>query len=122
MTRLNNALDFKWFLTVLLAVALQLGGARLVLSENFHEGARGEPESGRRGLCVAVLGRHNVEYVRDEQRKKGVARLKVPVAPREWHFGVGWGFADLQGERHLHPVQCMHLVFVRGPSFAGFDF
>lgn len=122
MTRLNNALDFKRFLPVLLAVALKLGGAGLVLPENFHEGARSEPESGRCGLGVAVLGCHDVEHVRDEQRKKGVARLKVPVAPREWHFGVGWGFADLQGERHLHPVQCMHLVFVRGPSFAGFDF
>ncbi len=106
----------------MLAVALQLGGAGLVLPENFHEGARGEPESGRRGLGVAVLGRHDVEYVRDEQRKKGVARLKVSVASRKWHFGVGRGFADLQGERHLHSVQCMHLVFVSGPSFAGFDF
>ena len=122
MTRLNNALYFKWFLTVLLAVALKLGGAGFVLSENFHEGARGEPESGRRGLGVAVLGRHDVEHVRDEQRKKGVARLQVPVAPRKWHFGVGWSFADLQRECHLHPVQCMHLVFVSGPSFAGFDF
>ena len=122
MTRLNNALNFKRFLPVLLAVALQLGGAGLVLSENFHKGARGEPESCCCSLGVAVLGRHDVKHVRDEQRKKGVARLKVPVAPREWHFGVGWGFADLQGERHLHPVQCMHLVFVRGPSFAGFDF
>ena len=82
-------------MSVLLAIALQLGGAGLVLSENFHEGARGESEGGRCGLGVAVLGCHDVKYVRDEQRKKGVARLKVPVAPRERHFGVGWGFADL---------------------------
>ena len=122
MNRLNNALNFKRFLPVLLAVALKLGGAGLVLSENFHERARGEPESGRCGLGIAVFGRHDVEHVRDEQRKKGVARLKVSVASRERHFGVGWGFADLQGERHLHPVQRMDLVFVSGPSFAGFDF
>lgn len=92
------------------------------MPENFHEGARGESESGRRGLGVAVLGRHGVEHVRDEQRKKGVARLKVSVASRKWHFGGGWSFADLQGKRHLHPVQRMDLVFVSGPSFAGFDF
>ena len=97
-------LQLQSFLPVLLAVPLQLGGAGLVLSQNFHQGAGSQVECCRSRLGVAVLGGHDVEYVGDKQREQRIAGLQVAIAPRKGHFGVCGGFADLQGQGHLHSV------------------
>ena len=102
---------------VLHSVPLELGGARFVLPEYLHEGARGEPKCGRRGFRVAVLGRHDIEYVGDEQRKLRVAWLDMPVASRKFHFDIGGCFADVQRKSHLHAVQRMNFVFFCAPAF-----
>lgn len=102
---------------VLYAVALQLCSAGLILSEYLHEGARGESKCGRRGFRVAVLSRHNVEYMRDKQRKLRVARLDMPVAARKFHLDFGGRFSDVQCKSHLHAVQCMNFVLFRASAF-----
>ena len=103
-------------------LVLQLFGAGLVLPEYFHECAGRKPERRRCRLRVARLCRHDVEYVRDEQREKRIGRLYVAIAPGKRNFGVCGRFADVQGDCHLHPVQRMGLIFLRAPRFAGFDF
>lgn len=105
-----------------LAVALQLFGAGFVLPDNLYQGARGETESLCRFFGVAVLLRNPVEYVGDEQGEKGVRGLDMPVAAGKGNFGRWRRFPDSEGEGHLHSAQCMRLIFLRAPAFAGFDF
>ena len=103
--------------SVLDAVALELGGARLVLPENLHERAWAQSERRRCGFRIAVLLRHDVEHVGDKQRKLRIARLDMPVTARESHFDIGGRFADIQRQCHLHAVQCVNFVFFRAPAF-----
>ena len=103
-------------------LVLQLLGAGLVLPEDFHERAGRKPECLCRCLRVACLCRHDVEYVRDEQREQRIGRLYVAVASGERNFGLCGRFADIQGDGHLHTVQCMGLIFFCAPRFARFDF
>ena len=102
---------------VFYAVALQLRSAGLILSKYFHECARTKPKCCRRCFRVAVLGRHNVKNMRDEQRKLRIARLDMPVAAREFHLDFGGCFADIQRKSHLHAVQCVNFVLFRAPAF-----
>lgn len=91
-------------MSVLFAVSLQFGGAGFVLAQDFDQGAGGQVECRRCRLGVAVFGRHDVENVGDEQWEQGIGGLQVAVTAREGHLGVGGGFANLQGQGHLHSV------------------
>ena len=104
------------------ALVLQLFGTGLVLAEDLDQGAGADAERLGGGLGVAVLGGHDVKNVGYEQRKLRVARLDMPVAPREGNLVLRGSLADVQGECHLHPVQCMGLIFLGASPFAGFDF
>ncbi|PWJ62087.1 hypothetical protein BGX12_12318 [Fibrobacter sp. UWR4] len=46
----------------------------------------------------------------------------MSIASGKGNFRVGGLASYLEGQGHLHSVQCMDLVFVGASSFAGFDF
>ncbi len=112
----------QFLLSVLLAVALQLGCAGLVLPKNLYQCAWGEVERGGGGLGVAPLGAHDVEHVGHEKGEQRVAGLDVSIATRKGNLGGGGLYSYLQGQCHLHSAQCMGLIFQGAAPFAGFDF
>ena len=99
------------------AVALQLCGTSFILPEDFHKRTRAKPERRRRGLGIAILCRHDVKDMGDEQRKLWIARLDMPVAARKFHLDFGRSFADIQRKCHLHAVQCVNFVLFRASAF-----
>jgi len=110
-------LQMQFAFPVLHAVPLQLGGTRFVLPENFHECTWAKPKRRSRGFGVAILRRHDVKDMGDEQRKLRIARLDMPVATREFHFDCRGLLADVQGECHLHAVEGVNFVLFCTPTF-----
>ena len=120
--RAFSPLKMQFALAVFDAVALELGGTRLVLPEYFHEGTRRKSKCRRCRFRVAVLCRHDVKNVGDEQRKLRVARLDVPVAPWKFHLDFGRCLADIQCKCHLHAVQCVNFILFCAPAFGRLNF
>ena len=120
--RAFSRLKMQLALAVFDAVPLELCCTRLVLPEYFHEGARRKSKCRRRRFRVAILCRHDVKNVGDEQRKLRVARLDVPVAPRKFHLDFGRRLADIQRKSHLHAVQCVNFILFCAPAFGRLNF